>query len=1596
MFTINGSVYTVGPDNKLPIDALYDFKRYCHKFLLQNNTNNQEFIIKDDSPYSNYITYLDIQSSLEQNQDPSTSKPAFYFNGNTSYISSTCNNIISLNNLFTISFWINTSISSLQNNSPRCIFKLGNETVNNSLVILLSEDGNTASNKLSLFNFTNSKKTIIIKNTTKDISDSNWHHVEISRDINNNCTLFIDGKVIGSNTITTTFGNHYTDCLRIGSINETSGYFNGYISDFYILDGICEHSQNFEVNNSQHLLPLDTELRYSGMVTHVQVNETVKKYDLLYYNPDHRSYMISDCSDINTLPVQGIAIEDGTKNSTIKMLTYGTICLNSSDITDENQEYNTIIPLTQNENNSFIISSTSGTAANLITSDNHNSYLTETNYYLPGSCQNHQHHWFKIKLNKPQLVKYYSLEGPTTECTINWKLKGSVDGLVWVLLDSQNNQYFAANEVKIYSLPINETEYQYYEFYDMDHNIISKIHLLNINKEDVIPTFGEIYFTITSDTNETNCDVYKISDNDDTTYWSPSNNSLTGTIICDFGCVYNIDYYDHVTINKFAITCNNVDSGKQIYVPSVFELFGSNNNEDWNLLYHFDHNEQDIPWTNYGDRAVFDLTEDTHYRYYKLIIYSCTPILNGDLPTTLKITNFELLNIDQNIIPINSHYKRKIFKTCSKQVIITDNGTTYNPDTAPGNVFNYVPAVLNNKDNFYPRWNLVKTQPYILNIDFGDNNSKQVNSYSITPVTSSNYPSSINMSYPKTWTFQGSNNNSQWDTLDTRSNITFGTSTLTYNITSPSKYRYYRLNITATSTNNQVSIAQLHLFDSDGNDIISCNGYGKYFYTEYENYLYFKQAEYSIEAPERDDTQNNCKANQLLNNSYSFNSTDEKWHQYCTADNQLTPTITITFPDKLFSMWNNLIDGYVIRSGINVTNPKSFRYPSEWTIEGLRKYWDLLDTQTQITFNPNERKYFQLDEEQIGITGIRINITKTTGSTEVIPPNYLHLMEFYPTYKGYKLDLPIFNGISKPGFNTKILNNSVCYSSDKLNVWECSWSSSTAPFFGHSCLDYLNSNYWSINNYTLNSNTDSQYDIKDSIHINTKIAKHIIAYGIYLAQQSLTGNSSYIPIISWKLFGSNDNVNWDLLHEVNPLTEEEAISSWPIIYKLQTTKSYKFYKFDNINRGCIRGIDFYSNTNIINSKKLTISHNNKGQISDADSVNINNQLETYYIQNLGYTGLTFKSAIEEYSVAYFDFNKQIEIVNPNLGDYSVSDTESGLIGHKIVDGPLVTLLCDNLHIFPNQILTCAASRCRGLRIIVKNDCIIDGSISMDCKGSFYSPLWTEDFPIITEQGNILAYIPRYGASGAIDIPTTINDRIDGLWTSSTHNNNTRQYGKNGISGIDGINRQTGGGGSGAAISGNTFVPVRGGNGGCGTCFGGGSGGGSFYGWGANSNSGHNLSGVPGINNSGIGGASYSTLQTYYNSNGSVVATNANNYPGVPGAGTPTGNHLCTSTKLVYSQPAITGSGGLIILIVYGNLWLNLGSSITANGTALNQYKSGATSIIGGAGSGGGSINIFYGGLFINNGLITANGGISSNTVNGGKGGDGCITIDKLN
>lgn len=98
----------------------------------------------------------------------------------------------------------------------------------------------------------------------------------------------------------------------------------------------------------------------------------------------------------------------------------------------------------------------------------------------------------------------------------------------------------------------------------------------------------------------------------------------------------------------------------------------------------------------------------------------------------------------------------------------------------------------------------------------------------------------------------------------------------------------------------------------------------------------------------------------------------------------------------------------------------------------------------------------------------------------------------------------------------------------------------------------------------------------------------------------------------------------------------------------------------------------------------------------------------------------------------------------------------------------------------------------------------------------------------------------------------------------------------------------------------------------------------------------------------------------------------------------------------------TGTGGLIILVVWGNLILNLNGKLLSQGTAGSAGTNKTTGCdrnncyagYGGCGSGGGSINIFYKGNFINYGMLSAAGGAAG--AEGGKPGEnGKISIMKF-
>lgn len=257
------------------------------------------------------------------------------------------------------------------------------------------------------------------------------------------------------------------------------------------------------------------------------------------------------------------------------------------------------------------------------------------------------------------------------------------------------------------------------------------------------------------------------------------------------------------------------------------------------------------------------------------------------------------------------------------------------------------------------------------------------------------------------------------------------------------------------------------------------------------------------------------------------------------------------------------------------------------------------------------------------------------------------------------------------------------------------------------------------------------------------------------------------------------------------------------------------------------------------------------------------------------------------------------------------------------------------------------NRCRGMLIFVDGDAIISGSISMTARGAkltgseasfqvvnppYLGDYWTSTlFP----SSSYLSRVFAVGAAGA-PAPTSTNP------------------GNNGTAGVLG---RSGGGGSGGYYDGGNV----GGAGSAGTAFSGGSGGagGSYY---------------------GSGGAG----KAYGGAGGNMAGSPDGG--GAGGAGNPGGSGSATGGE---------GTGGLLILIVRGNLKIGPNGSITTNGVQGGSTPNGS----GGGGSGGGILYIYYGGTLTNNGTVTANGGAAGTDGisggPGGAGGAGTVTISKI-
>jgi len=283
--------------------------------------------------------------------------------------------------------------------------------------------------------------------------------------------------------------------------------------------------------------------------------------------------------------------------------------------------------------------------------------------------------------------------------------------------------------------------------------------------------------------------------------------------------------------------------------------------------------------------------------------------------------------------------------------------------------------------------------------------------------------------------------------------------------------------------------------------------------------------------------------------------------------------------------------------------------------------------------------------------------------------------------------------------------------------------------------------------------------------------------------------------------------------------------------------------------------------------------------------------------------------------------------------------------------------------------------CKGMIVYVWGDCVIDGTLTMTARGALVNPTSAGvsatgiRLPVLTSAGSdTLANADFAGCGTSATTAVANHPDISGNGdifvidrTGSSGGDAAivvsegQQTGNIGSTGA----QKSGGGGSGGVWHANAGTGTSG-KGTSGTCFAGGSAGGG---------------------SSGKDGSTTAQDAALYAGKGGNAAR-SHTYGAGAGAGNPGGTGAGGSD-------GADGTGGLLVLIVSGNLTIGASGLISANGS------SGAVGPqSGGGGSGGGNILVLYAGTLSNSGTIQASGGIGGviggYTSHGGDGGAGNV------
>tara|TARA_B100000902_G_scaffold82153_1_gene86710 strand:- start:162 stop:1547 length:1386 start_codon:yes stop_codon:yes gene_type:complete len=336
------------------------------------------------------------------------------------------------------------------------------------------------------------------------------------------------------------------------------------------------------------------------------------------------------------------------------------------------------------------------------------------------------------------------------------------------------------------------------------------------------------------------------------------------------------------------------------------------------------------------------------------------------------------------------------------------------------------------------------------------------------------------------------------------------------------------------------------------------------------------------------------------------------------------------------------------------------------------------------------------------------------------------------------------------------------------------------------------------------------------------------------------------------------------------------------------------------------------------------------------------------------------------------------------GDLSTTGNVTFTVQNKngSYDGDMVVKQYTSLTVNSGHTIT-TDQPCRGMLIYVKGDCVINGKLSMSERGAAADPTASggSDNSAVPTNGiqygmsitggtdslSMLNGSTFNGCGGAAKTAvgnqksgSGINYTIHTIPRSSSNGSGRPVVGGNGSkenpSQIRGGNAQYGSsacGGGGAGGQAYETDDGQGGAGGNSTCFSGGSGGGGAAGGGA-APSGHRGSDASANGGSGGQGGNHHESST--------------RPCGTGGAGNPGGPDGSIGTS--GNNDAGDGTGGLLLLIVKGNLTIGGNGSIQANGNRGGDSTSTGDNSSMGGGSGGGHIMIMCAGN-INGGGISA-------------------------